>query len=121
MTVTRFLDLPLTERDRAWEGAAAERRVRAWAGAQQQPNARYRDAHIWYDHESADNFTAYKLLVADIVDGRLMAVPRAVMAAAAIMQGSRGGIALPHNDIGRVKAHLARYYRKMSDTPPWER
>ncbi len=115
-----FQDLPLADRDREWDGAAAEKRVREWAGAQDEPNARYRDAHAWYDGEKKQNFTAYKLLIADVVDGRLVAVPRGVMAAAAVMQGSRGGVDLPDNDIQRVKNHLARYYAKMGETAPWD-
>lgn len=121
MAVTTFQDLPLTERDREWDGAAAEKRVREWAGADEEPNARYRDAHVWYDADAKENFTAYKLLVADVVDGRLKAVPRGVMAAAAVMQGSRGGVDLPERDVARVKGHLARYYSKMGEEPPWER
>jgi hypothetical protein len=53
------------------------------------PIRRTAAAHVRFDKE---NFTAYKLLIADVIDGRLQAVPRAVMAAAAITQGSRGGI-----------------------------
>ncbi len=66
------------------------------------------------------NFTAYKLLIADVVDGKLQAVPRAVMAAGAVMRGSRGGVALPEKDIDRVRSHLAKYYEKMDGTAPWE-
>lgn len=120
MAVTTFQDLPLADRDREWDGAAAEKRVREWAGAQDGPNARYRDAHVWYDASKKDNFTAYKLLIADVVDGRLMAVPRGVFAAAAVMQGSRGGVDLPERDRARVRGHLARYYAKLGETPPWE-
>ncbi len=120
MAVTAFQDLPLADRDREWDGAAAERRVREWADAQDEPNARYRDAHVWYDAEKKDSFTAYKLLVADVVDGRLVAVPRGVFAAAAVMQGSRGGVDLPDKDRDRVRSHLATYYAKLDETPPWE-
>ena len=120
MTVTKFQDLPLADRDREWDGDAAERRVRDWADADDEPTARYRKAHVWYDGEKADNFTAYKLLIADVVDGRLTAVPRAVMAAAGVVQGARGGVDIPEDDVARVKGHLARYYRKMDDDPPWE-
>src|SRR5215217_7664492 len=108
MAVTTFQDLPLADRDRSWDGAAAEKRVRAWAGAEDQPNERYRDAHVWYDAENKDNFTAYKLLVADVVDGRLKAVPRGVMAAGNVMQGARGGVDIPAND-----------YAKVDDEAPW--
>lgn len=120
MSVTAFQDLPLADRDRAWDGDGAEKRVRAWSKATDGPNEKYRDAHVWYDHDKKDNFTAYKLLIADVVDGELRAVPRAVMAAAAVMQGSRGGVHLPEKDIDRVKSHLAKYYKKMGETPPWK-
>ncbi|GAA3534042.1 hypothetical protein [Nocardioides daeguensis] len=120
MAVTAFQDLPLADRERAWDGAAAEKRVRRWAGADDGPNERYRDAHVWYDADQKDNFTAYKLLVADVVDDRLVAVPRAVMAAGNVMQGARGGVDLPDKDVDRVRSHLAKYYRKMDDRPPWE-
>jgi hypothetical protein len=121
MAVTAFQDLPMADRDREWDGSAAEKRVRDWAGADDEPIARYRDAHVWYDAAKKASFTAYKLLVADVIDGRLTAVPRGVMAAGAVLQGSRGGVDLPDRDVDRVRSHLAKYYRKMDDTPPWER
>lgn len=120
MSVTSFQDLPLADRDREWDGAAAEKRVRKWAGAEDEPNRKYGGAHVWYDQENKDNFTAYKLLIADVIDGKLQAVPRGVMAAGAVMQGSRGGVDLPKDDIDRVKSHLAKYYAKMDDTAPWD-
>jgi hypothetical protein len=121
VAVTTFQDLPLADRDRAWDGATAEKRVRSWAGAEDEPNAKYRDAHVWYDAERKDNFTAYKLLIADVVDGRLQVVPRGLMAAGNVMQGGRGGVDLPEGDVARVKGHLARYYEKLGEEPPWER
>ena len=121
MSVTSFQDLPMADRDREWDGDAAESRVRKWAGAQDGPNEKYRDAHVWYDKDSKDNFTAYKLLIADVIDGKLYAVPRGVMAAGNVMQGSRGGVDLPKDDIDRVKSHLAKYYGKMDESAPWER
>ena len=121
MAVTAFQDLPLADRDREWDGDAAEKRVRKWADAEEKPNEKYRNAHVWYDSDKKDNFTAYKLLIADVVDGELKAVPRAVMAAAAVMDGARGGIDIPSDEVDRVKNHLAKYYKKMGETPPWER
>jgi hypothetical protein len=121
MAVTAFQDLPLADRDRAWDGGAAQKRVRAWADATNAPNPAYRDTHVWYDADKKENFTAYKLLIADVIDGRLVAVPRGVMVAGAVMQGSRGGVDLPQRDIERVKSHLAKYYAKMDQEPPWER
>ena len=107
MSVTAFQDLPLADRDREWDGDAAEKRVRKWADATEEPNEKYRNAHVWYDKDKKDNFTAYKLLIADVVGDKLKVVPRGVMAAGAIMDGARGGIDLPDDDIDRVKSHLA--------------
>jgi hypothetical protein len=121
MAVPSFQDLPLADRDHDWDGAAAEKRVRGWAGAKDEPNAKYRDAHAWYDEEKPENFGSYKLLYADVVKGRLVAVPRGVMAAGNVLQGGRGGVDLPKSDIDKVKSHLARYYKKMGEEPPWDR
>lgn len=121
MTVTRFQDLPLTDRDREWDAAAAGKRVRKWAGAEDGPNEKYRQAFLWYDGDNADEFGGYKLPIADVVGGELKVVPRAVSAAAAVIDGARGGVDVPKDDIDRIKSHLAKYYAKMGDTPPWER
>lgn len=121
MSVVSFQDLPLADRKRRWNGDAANKRVRKWAGADQEPNAKYRKAFVWFDGDAKDNFTAYKLQIADVIDGELKAVPRGVFIAAAVMQGSRGGADLPQNDIARVKSHLARYYQKLDEQPPWDR
>jgi hypothetical protein len=37
------------------------------------------------------------------------------------MQGPRGGVGPPNDDISRVKSHLAKYYRQMNETAPWDR
>jgi hypothetical protein len=120
MAVTKFQDLDLADEDRKWDGDAAEKRVRKWAGAEEEPNEKYRAAHVWYDADSTDNFTAYKLLICDVVNGKRVVVPRAVMAAGGVIEGARGGVDIPKTDVDRVKSHLAKYYRKMDRTPPWE-
>ena len=112
MSVVSFGDLPLGDRNRRWDGTAAEKRVRKWAGAQDAPNQKYRRAHVWYDRDAKDNFTAHKLLIADVVDGELTVMPRAVMAAGAIMQGSRGGV-----DLDRVSEHFAARCRAVVRIP----
>jgi hypothetical protein len=121
MAVPSFQDLPLADRDRAWDGDAAERPGREWPDAEDEPNVKYRDAHAWYDPDKPENFGSYKLLIADVIDGRLKAVPRGVMAAAGVVDGARGGVDLPAKDVDRVKSHLAKYYSKMGEEPPWEK
>lgn len=121
MAISAFQDFPLADHDREWDGAAAEERIRRWAGAEAEPNEKYRDAHIWYDHEKKDNFTAYRLIIADVIDGKVRAVPRGILTAGSITEGARGGAGLPGHDIDRVRSHLARYYAKMGEQAPWDR
>jgi hypothetical protein len=52
MAVTSFQDHDLADADGECDSNAAEKRVRRWAGAEDKPDEKYRDAHIWYD---ADN------------------------------------------------------------------
>ncbi len=121
MTVPKFADLPMADRDRAWDGAEANKHVRKWADAEEEPNERYRRAFVWYDADESDKFKAYKLQIADVVGGELKVVPRGLFQAAAVMQGARGGVDLPKDDIPRVKNHLAKYYDKLGEEAPWER
>lgn len=118
--VLPFQDLPLADMETPWDGNAARMRVREWAGGEDNMDwEKYRRAFVWYDAENPELFGSYKLPIADVIDGRLKAVPRGVFAAAAAVQGSRGGVDIPDRDIAGVKNHLARYYEKMDRTPPW--
>lgn len=59
--------------------------------------------------------------IADVIRGQLKAVPRAIIAAAAVIDGARGGAKIPPDDIPGIKANLARHYKKMGEQPPWEK
>jgi len=115
--VVPYQDLPLADKDREWDAGEARKRLADWAGDDMD---KYRKGFLWYDEENADNLTAYKLPIADVIDGRLYAVPRAIIAAAAAIQGARGGVDIPASDVPGVKNHIEKYYKKMDMTPPWK-
>ena len=115
---TRFQDLPLADVTRKWDSAQAVTRVRDFTKSTETPARGYRRAFFWFDSEDAEAFGAYKLPFADVVDGRLVAVPRAIFAAAAAMRGGRGGVDLPDGDRSGVEAHINRYYDKMDRESP---
>ena len=121
MSVTTFQDLPLADRDRSWDGDAAEKRVRKWADAQDEPNQKYRDAHVWYDSENKDNFTAYKLLIADLSTASSRPCRAPSWRRAQSCRAHAAVSTCPKGDIDRVKSHLAKYYKKMGETAPWDR
>lgn len=118
--VLPFQSLSLSDEDVRWQAAAAIQRIREWAGATDEPNAKFRRAFIWYDTENPDLFSSYKLPIADVIEGKLTAIPRGIFAAAAALQGARGGVDIPDADMPRARAHLSRYYRLLDRTPPWE-
>ncbi len=120
-TVVPFQDLSLADRDRAWDGAAAVKRVKDFTNSTEAPSRTYRRAFLWYDSENKDLFGSYKLPVADVVDGKLKAVPRAIFAAAAAMRGARGGVDIPDADRDGVINNIDKYYAKMDLESPFEK
>jgi|GEM_PF-1480392 len=119
-------DLPLADESRPWDKTAAINRVRKWASKDGSGDkdkidwAKYRKAFFWYDENDPENFSSYKLPFADVIDGKLYAIPRGIMAAAAAIQGARGGVDIPEKDKEAIKRKIATYYKKMGRTPPWE-
>lgn len=112
-----FQDLPLAPESREWDAAAAEKRMR---GDLDSPDANYRKGFLWFDAENADEWGAYKLPIADVIDGQLKAVPRGIFAAAGAMRGARGGVDIPQADRSAVISSLNKYYAKMDLESPFE-
>ncbi len=136
-TAVPFQDLPIGPRDREWESDGARRRLAQWAGGGDDDTtamnwARYRRAFLWYDRENADRIEAYKLPIADVIDGEIIAIPRAVFSAAGAVHGARAAGSSSGLDLGgdepAVMANIERYYDKMarqfdddSIVAPWRR
>lgn len=114
-----FQDLPLASRDREWDAQAALERVKPFLDSKEEPGDAYRRAFLWFDEENEEDFGAYKLPIADVIDGVLTAVPRAIFAAAAALSGARGGVDIPESDRAEVIANVNRYYSKMDLESPF--
>lgn len=96
--------LPLSDRDASWDAGAAEKSL---------DPAQFSDAHFWKDPDGeADQIGSYKLPFAQVVDGKLTAIWKGVTGAAAAIQGARGGVKIPDDDVSGVKAKIAAYYAK---------
>jgi len=118
-TVTPFENFPLASRDRPWDAGQAEARLRSFTGSEDGPTERYKEGFFWYDAANAGEFGSYKLGFVDVIDGRLVAIPRGIFAAAAAMNGARGGVDIPEGDRAGVRAHIDRYYEKMDLPSPF--
>ena len=116
-TVVPFQDLPMADAERPWDAQSAQNRVVEWAGGADDWDPRkLRRAFVWYDSSDPELLGSYKLGIGDVVDGRLVAVPRAVFAAA----GRLDQTDVPSGDVQGIRAHLGRYYEKMDRDPPWD-
>lgn len=118
---TTFKDYPLGDRQRSWDVSKAITRIKKWAGVEDSPNEKYKEAFLWYDSDKADNFTAYKMPIIDIIDGKATVIPRAVFAAAGALRGARGGVNIPDNDKNKVISHVEKYYKKLNLESPFSK
>ncbi len=119
-TVVPFQNLPLADRQRAWDSSAAIARIRNFTDSTESPSRSYRRAFLWFDGNEPENFGSYKLPIADVIDGRLTVVPRGTFAANAALAGARGGVDIPQADRPRVQANIDRYRRKIDEEQPLE-
>jgi len=126
---TGWSDMPLAERDMAWDGTAAEKRIadNAGIGGDNPDWGRYAEAFLYQnDDANAETKGAYGFQIADMVDGTQRIVPRAVFAIAGILQGARGGTTIPEADQTAMKGVVETLYNRMADefdddtiTVPW--
>jgi hypothetical protein len=105
-------DWPVAGRNVAWDQAAADARWREYTESGDAPSDAYRDAFLWWGADT-ENFGAYKLQVADVVDGQPAYVPRAIFAAAGGRGVNRADI--PEADKDRVRAVICGLYGRIND------
>lgn len=110
-TVTPFLDLPLAEAGRVWDASAAIARIREFTDSIDEPTEKYREAFLWWDPEAPELFASYKLPYADVIDGTLTAIPRALNNAKARLDQTD----IPEADKPGVLRNIERYQAKLED------
>lgn len=112
--VTGAVDLPVADRDTTWDGDAAKDRVFTWADGD---TAKIGRAFAYRD-DDADPATkgAYKLGYADVVDGTLTIIPAGVSAAIGAVNGARGGVDIPAEELSKVADHLERVRAHVSES-----
>lgn len=110
--------MPIADAARSWDSGAAKKNIDAWAG--DDISGKYARAFLY---KSADgdpnNKTTYGFPIADVIDGTLTIVPRAVFAAAAALQGSRGGTSVPASDQSSMKTVLSSIYKRLDRPAPF--
>jgi hypothetical protein len=93
---------------------------REWVGWGRKPDPeKARRAFFVYNEAELGNKTAYKLPFAEVIDEKLMTVPRGIFAVAQVIEGARGGVDLPKAVSDQVRRKVTSYYQ-MNETPPWD-
>jgi hypothetical protein len=100
---TGWADLPLADPGTPWDAGAAQQRIKAWAGGDM---GKYARAFLW-NGDPAEQLGSYKFPIADVIGGQLKIVPKAVTAAAGVLNGAMGGTSLPAADQAQMKTLLA--------------
>ena len=115
--VVPFQDLPLAERMAVWNPNAAKDRVKDFTDSKSAPGIEFKKAFIWLDEERIERFDGYKLQIADVVEDKLVAIPRAIFKSANEMLNRSSGI--PDDESAPAIKHLERYYAKMGLISPF--
>lgn len=116
---SQFQDLPLAQREQAWDAEAALARVKSFLESDEEPGESFHKAFLWSDDKNAEDFDGYKMLIADVIEGKLTAVPRAIFAATAT--ASKTIATIPEEDREAVMASIDSYYSKMDLESPFRK
>ena len=106
--VSNFSDLQVADLDAEWNPVDAENRVKSWAGDDKE---KYSKAFMWSDQKGS-----HKHIYADVIDGELKAIPRALFKVASDLEGSTATI-----ETSKIKEHIEKYYHKMGIEAPWKK
>lgn len=108
-TSTPAMRLPIAPKETNWDSAAAEGRIREYTGSVDAPSSNYRKFFMYFDQANADQFTAYKLPFADIINGKPHVIPAAISAIQGALSGARGGVDIPDADKQRIQEFMTAY------------
>lgn len=119
--------MALGPRDQDWNADDAISRLIEWSGG---APAKYRTAFLYVDDKGEPTSRdSYRLPVADVINGKLVLMPRAVYAAAALLSGAHGGLPnIEDAEKDRLRDVVTEIYGLFQETwndprvkPPWLR
>ncbi len=110
-------DLPLAPPDTEWDLSSEDEDE--ILGEEGNDWDRYAKAHFYVsDDDDRETKGAYKLPFAKMMDGELTAVWRGVAAAMAALNGARGGVDIPDDQLDEVYDKISEYYRRFDKEAP---
>ena len=113
-------DLPLAERDTRWDREGALARVKEFTGSTDKPSDTYGSAFLFSDTEKKGDFDSYKLPIADVIEGKLHVIPRAIFAATVSLHGGGGYLDISREQKESVISRITNEYKRMDLQSPFE-
>lgn len=114
--VQDYGDLPLADRGRKFDEAEAIKRVKEFACVDTESNNSFKEAFLYVDPDNSDDPSSHKFLIADVIDGRLTAIPSAIYkSAAALIRCKSSEINADTRDA--IQSVLDRYYARLELAP----
>lgn len=119
--------MPMGPRDQSWNADDAIGRLVEWSGGQP---SKFRTAFLYVDDKGEPTSRdSYRLPIADVVEGRLVLMPHAVYAAAALLSGAHGGLPnISDEEKDRLRDVITEIYSVFQESwndprvkPPWLR
>lgn len=118
---------PVAEREVSFSFQDAVNRIAEWSGGD---SSKFASAFLYRDPAGPpNNRESYKLPIADIINGKITLIPRAVMSAATILSGAHGGLPeVPETEKQALQRVVTEIYDTLNETygdprfkPPWQR
>lgn len=112
------VDLPVADRDAAWDAAEATSRIFAACTEDDEVDvACVSRGFLWRDDDEDGTAQAhYSLPYCDVVDGTLTIVPDGVVAAVSVLAGGRGGVeGLSDDEVDAAQTRACALYDRIND------
>lgn len=107
-----YADLPLAKLDRQWNSDDALQRVKEFTSSSEEPTAAFKEAFLYVEPGASDDLSSFKFLIADVIEGRLTAIPTAIFKAATELMRAKGD-GIDPSVREALQDHLDRYYARL--------
>lgn len=124
---TSWQSWPVAPRDTKWDFEDAINRIAAWSGGDAK---KFATAFLYQDKSlDPNNRESYRAPIADVINGKLVLIPRGVMAAATMLSGGHGGFEdVPEAERIQMQEVVTQIYDFLRDQygdprfiAPWQR
>lgn len=115
---TNFIELPLADLNAPWNLEKASWRIDEFSYYKDDPDKFCNKARI-FNKSCEEGSCDPDLLIADIVDGELKAIPKAIFSLVALLKTNKNYEESFRADLAEVKDYISRYYAKMDMAAPF--